>query len=265
MYVKGVLLGIIESIGKPHYKPILNFKTFESLLQHHLLRAKGKIIALDRGLKEAIRIHYPRPELLEAMKQSSEITQTIEEELNSKGESLNQATEIQLRMVEGLCLSRIAFSYSQSPPSRVIQTSKMDMPFGLGTEGLKIGDQIFAVMGCSKILILRLVGDFHMVNAKMFLFVNGIFLQDNLAMFPPGTFVDINLRYFYTMTETTLNCYSLTEFVLDDTIVFTDVRRCPIVNIWNDRMKMKSASQSPSCWLKIMSVVRFFLNSRRFT
>jgi hypothetical protein len=43
---------------------------------------------------------------------------------------------------------------------------------------------------------LRPVGDFHIVvgNAKMFLFANGIFLQDNLARFPPGIFVDITIR-----------------------------------------------------------------------
>jgi hypothetical protein len=196
MYVKGALLGIIESMGTPNYKPILNFKPFDSFLQHHLLRAKGRIGGLDRGLKEAIRIHYTRPELLEAMKQSPEIIQTKEEELNSEGESLNEANETQLRVAEGLCSSRTAFSYRQWPPSRLIQTSKVDVPFGLGTEGLKIGDQVFAVVGCSTPLILRPVGDFHIVvgNAKMFLFANGIFLQDNLARFPPGIFVDITIR-----------------------------------------------------------------------
>lgn len=69
-------------------------------------------------------------------------------------------------MSKGLCLSRTGFSYRQWPPSRLIQTSEVDVPFGLGTESLKIGDQVFAVVGCSTPLILRPVGHFHMVRRK---------------------------------------------------------------------------------------------------
>jgi hypothetical protein len=50
--------------------------------------------------------------------------------------------------------------------------------------------------------------------------------------------------------------------VLDDTIVFTDVGRCPIVDVWNDRIKLKSTSQSLLCWLEIMSVARFVPNPK---
>lgn len=81
MYVKGVLLAMIESMELAHHKPILNFKPFESFLQHHLRRAKDKVSELDRGLKEAIGIHYPHAERFEAMKQCPEIIQTIEEEV----------------------------------------------------------------------------------------------------------------------------------------------------------------------------------------
>ncbi|EPE36532.1 hypothetical protein GLAREA_08695 [Glarea lozoyensis ATCC 20868] len=196
MYVKCVLLGTIESMGTPHYNSIPKFKPFESFIQLHLLRAKGKVSKLDKGLKEVIQVHYPLSELPEATNQNSEVMQTIKEEMNWKGESLNETNERHLRIAERLCSWRTAFSYKQWPPSRLIQTNKVDVPFGLGTEGLKIGDQVFAVVGCSTPLILRPVGDFHTVvgNAKMFLFVDGIFLQSNLAMFPPGIFLDITLR-----------------------------------------------------------------------
>lgn len=65
------------------------------------------------------------------------------------------------------------------------------------------------------------------------------------------------------MTKTTLNCHYLAEFVLDDTIVFTDVGRCPIANVCNDRIELKSESQPPLCWLEIMSVARFFPNPKK--
>jgi hypothetical protein len=105
------------------------------------------------------------------------------------------------------------------------------VPFGLGTEGLKIGDQVFAVVGCSTPFIFRPVGDFHIVvgNAKMFPFANCVSFQDNLARFPRGIFVVMTLRYFYTKTKTTLNCHSLANFVLDKTIVFIAVGRFSIV------------------------------------
>jgi hypothetical protein len=103
-------------MGTPHYMPILNLKPFKSFLQHHLLQAKDKISELNRGLKEVVRVHCLRTELLEAMKQSLEIIQTLEEELNPKGESLNEANEISLRVAESLCSLRTAFSYKQWPP-----------------------------------------------------------------------------------------------------------------------------------------------------
>ncbi|KAF2005594.1 HET-domain-containing protein [Amniculicola lignicola CBS 123094] len=196
MYVKGVLLGTIEDVGTPHYKPVLNFKPFESFLLHHLRRVKGNIGILDRGLKEAIQIHFPTPELKEAAAQYPEITHDLEAQLDWERKSLNESNEAQLRVAEGLCSIRIAFSYKPWPASRPIQISKVDVPFGLGTEGLKPGDQVFAVVGCSTPLVLRPIGDFHIVvgNSKMFLFVNGILLQEHLSMLQPRIFVDITLR-----------------------------------------------------------------------
>ncbi|PQE22784.1 hypothetical protein CJF31_00001753 [Rutstroemia sp. NJR-2017a BVV2] len=196
MYVKGVLLGTVEKVGEPYSDSIFTLEALTSLLKHHIIRVGGKIDDLDRGLKELVRVYCDETKLVEVMKDHPEIVRVMEREFVPAEESMSDEVERQLRITERICSARTAFSYKQWQGSRFIQTSKVDVPFGLGTSGLQTGDQVFAVVGCSTPLILRPIKDFHIVigNSKIFSFAHGNILQGNLQMFPPSIFIDITLR-----------------------------------------------------------------------
>jgi hypothetical protein len=196
MYVKGVLLGTVEKVGRPYHDSISTLEPLMSLLKHHIMRVGGKIGDLDRGLKELVRVHCDKAKLLEVVKDHPEIVKVMKQEFVPAEESLSEKVERELRLAERLCSARTAFSYKKWPESRFIQMSKVDVPFGLGTSGLESGDQVFAVVGCRTPLILRPIKDFHLVigNSKVFSFADGIYLQGNVERFPPMIFKDITLR-----------------------------------------------------------------------
>lgn len=122
LYVKGVLLGTINGLGKPHMSPIPECDPFDSCLIEQVLQCEGSISRIDRAVRDVLRIHYSTPKLFKKLRIDQDVVETLKLELEAmrKAERLNEFNNRQLRTAEGLCSSKVAFRFHKAAGSRAI-------------------------------------------------------------------------------------------------------------------------------------------------
>ena len=143
-----------------------------------------------------LRTFYAKSELVERMQEYIDVFETFKFDFEAKEEGLDGATNRQLRIAEGFCASRVGFRFQQAANSRAIRARTINIPLGLGTPDLKFGDRVYAIIGCSVALILRIVSTYHRVigNSRVFGFLNSITLQNLRGVVPPSVVEEITLR-----------------------------------------------------------------------
>jgi hypothetical protein len=198
LHIRGILLGTINSLGKPRMNPIAECEPFDSFLIDQVLQCDGSISEIDHAVRDVLRIYYSTPELYKKLQKNQDVVETLklEVEVMNKADGLNESNNRHLRTAEGLCSLRVAFRFHQAAGSRAIRHSTIDIPFGLGTPDVKTGDLVYAIIGCSLALVLRRVGSYFLVigNSRVFGFWNGISLQNIPELAPSAVVEDIILR-----------------------------------------------------------------------
>jgi hypothetical protein len=183
--VKGTRIGDIDAVGKPSTKTkISQVEGLSTFLLDQVWGSEGSIEKLGPKLKALVLTYFTREDLQCKFADDHRVAEKVSVSYDSF-ENDNELDKVE-RLVHfaHFVLNRkiISFRFVPTDIFHSVQKESVSIPFGFGTSELKVGDQVYLILGCSVPLILRKVGEQYMVvgNTSVFGLSSGHDLENKL-------------------------------------------------------------------------------------